>query len=32
MSAPTMSGLWRMVDGVPTIAWTVFDNFTSIAP
>jgi hypothetical protein len=22
----------RMVDGVPTIAWTGFDNFTPIAP
>lgn len=24
--------MWRMVDGVPTIAWTGFDNFTPIAP
>jgi hypothetical protein len=24
--------MWRMVDGVPTIAWIGFDNFTSIAP
>jgi hypothetical protein len=24
--------MWRMVDGVPTIAWIGFDNFTSVAP
>ena len=24
--------MWRMVDGVPTIAWTGFDNFIPIAP
>jgi hypothetical protein len=24
--------MWRMVDGVPTIAWIGFDNFTPIAP
>ena len=24
--------MWRMVDGVPTIAWTGFGNFTPIAP
>jgi hypothetical protein len=24
--------MWRMVDGVPTIAWTGFDNFTPITP
>jgi hypothetical protein len=24
--------VWRMVDSVPAIAWTGFDNFAPIAP